>query len=131
MRHLRRDDIQRLFPGGLAELAFAACADAHQRREHTVRVVGGGNTGLPARTQLALGVRMIGIAVQLDDAAVFDLGQQAAAPDAHLAHAGDVAVALRVEMPGTACGLRHRRRQHAADRQGAGRGAAQLEEISS
>ncbi len=62
---------------------------------------------------------MVGVAFQLDHAAVLDLGQHAAAPDAHLAHGGDVAIAVGVQLSVLAGGLRHQRRDELAQCNGA------------
>ena len=91
VEHVPGDEIQRFLPGGFAEHAFAALAHPDQRGQNSVGVVGVHQAGLAARAELAVRMRVIGIAFQLDDAAIFDLGQQATAPDAHLAHAGNVA----------------------------------------
>ena len=50
---------------------------------------------------------MLGVAVQFDDTPFLDLGDHAAAPDAHLAHTMDEAIAIRVDAPGSARCLRN------------------------
>ena len=50
---------------------------------------------------------MVGVAFQLDHAAVFDLGQQAAAPHAHLAHARDIPAVFGVQQSTRAGCLGH------------------------
>jgi hypothetical protein len=61
---------------------------------------------------------MLGVAIQFDDAPIFDLGDQAAAPDAHLAHAMDKTIAFRVDMSSCARCLRHFCGQHLSESQG-------------
>ena len=124
--HLAGGQVERFVPGGLTKLAFAALADADQRRQNAVGVVGVHQPGLAAHAKMAFGMRMFGVAVELDDAPVFHFGDQAAAPDAHLAHAGDVAVATGGQQPGVHRRLRDEGREQLADRQRSGGGRAKL-----
>jgi hypothetical protein len=62
---------------------------------------------------------MLGITVQFDDAAFFDLCDQAAAPHAHLTHAMDKSIAFCVDVPSRACRLCHIGGQHLSESQSA------------
>ena len=101
------DHVQRFIPRGLAEAAFAALAhpDQRGRARGRDRRCSSGRTGR-ART-VARRMRVFRVAFQLDDPPVFHLGEQAAAPDAHLAHAVGCSHRRRRRAAGLAGGLRH------------------------
>ena len=89
--------VESFFPGSFAEEAFATLADPDQGSQNTIRVVGVHQARLAARAELAIRMGMFRITFQLDHPAIFNPGQQATAPDAHLAHTGNVASVRRIQ----------------------------------
>ncbi len=71
-------------------------------------------------------MRVLGVSIQFDDAPILDLRKQTAAPDAHLAHAGDGAIPFSIEMPCLARRLCHPGREHLPNRQCSCGGSAQF-----
>ena len=81
--------VQRLLPGDPLPLGRAALADVLERVLEPVRVVQVGHAGVAAGAQGHAVVDGLGVALELDQAAVTDLADQLAAPEAHLADAAD------------------------------------------
>ena len=69
---------------------------------------------------------MVWIALQFDHTTIFDFGKQAAAPHAHFTHAGEVSVAVGVQLPILTCGMRHHRRDELSQCDRADRRTAQF-----
>ena len=90
--------VERVVPAHRAEHLFAPLLSPDQRLLQPVGVVQQAGAPGTARAEVALGEGMRGVADQLGDPALLDVGEQTAFPEAHLAERGDhlVAIGLRV-----------------------------------
>jgi hypothetical protein len=73
---------------------------------------------------------MIRIALQLEDASILNLSQEAAAPDAHFAHARKVTIAAGIQEPGKAGGFSHPGWKKLFQGKGTGSNATNFKEVA-
>jgi hypothetical protein len=83
------DAVESFLPRGFAELLFAPLADADQRFGEAIAVINQAGAAGAARAEAPAAERMLWVAGDGLEAAVLDVAEDAALPEAHLAEAGD------------------------------------------